>query len=228
VNHLDEDDQPRSHGRGDLLVLELLHQPTGRLLGAPASVTRRDAANQTVLGEAPEILFGNGGERIRLRSPTGVVRFVLGNRKGALAMFGTESGSTVMTCNGIVDADDREIRFGGWVEVRSLLADGSEDVGGFHLDAERMRMKRNPETGEVERVFATTGARLRWRRIVAVAEDMTVDLLTNTCTIVDHLAAAQVRMPTGLWASCRRAEFNYLTYDAKAWHTLVAADRTRK
>lgn len=229
VEHLDLDDQPLSHAEGNDLVLELGDEPAGRLLGAPAVVTRRDSAGQDIRAEAPVVVLAGGSQELSLR-PLGEERtqIVIGNRQGPLASFGSPDGSTHMLCDGAIDVDDAKIGFNGPTRITSLGPDGEPEADGFHVAAGRMHMGRDPETGEIVSVHMTDGSDLRWRGIEVDARDVSLDLVRHMGIVVDQDGAASVRLPNGSRGRFSRFEFNYLTYESTAWHSQLKGDRTAK
>lgn len=230
VQHLDAKGHPVNHARGETLVVEIGDAPTGQLRGSPAVVTRRDPAGQSVVAIAPVVTFaGSGGQDLSL-IPTdgGQTEITIGNRRGPLATLGQTEGTTRIVCTGPIDVAEDQVLFGGPVTVTSLGPDGEDEPDGFHAAAERMRMGRNPETGEFESIHTSNGTALRWRGIKLRGSEVSLDLVRHWCSLRDRDNRASLTLPSGYSGRCSRAEFNYLTYESKVWGIWMTEDRATK
>jgi len=84
---------------------------------------------------------------------------------------------------------------------------------------------------EMSDVAGKHGVRLDWSRITARAEELTVDLPTNQCTVSDP-HGAEVTLQSGMHVKARLVVANYQTRQWRAWQLVatpsVHGDRDRR
>ena len=117
-------------------------------------------------------------------------------------------------CLGDIHVEADSVRFTGPVEAAGLLPDGAVDPDGLQIDARKLQMQRQPQTGQIAAVVGQD-VRVDWTRLQAQAERVKLDLLRETCVASDPTAAV-VTTPDGRELRARRISVNYLTWEVSS------------
>jgi hypothetical protein len=112
------------------------------------------------------------------------------------------------TCQGNIDVLPDAVVFDGPVAANGLRPDGSEDPDGIHLNAGRLRMARDLETGDIVRVLGDD-VQLDWSRVDATSAEIELDLLRSLCIARDPHNAT-VTADGRVWTA-PHVEVNYET-----------------
>lgn len=132
--------------------------------------------------------------------------------KGGGSKLGWLSGE----CQGEIEVLREAVLFHGPVQANSLLADGTQDPQGMHVDAKRLTMRRHRDTGELLVVEAGGGVTVHWRDLYAKSERVELDLRWQKCIAEDD-NGAEVRFGGGRSYVARRIEANYETYTVRSY-----------
>lgn len=119
------------------------------------------------------------------------------------------------SCLGNIDVLPDSVVFDGPVATHSLLADGTEDASGMHIDARVLRMLRNVDSGEVVRVHGDD-VKLDWSKARAHSAEVEIDLRWSKLIARDANGATVV-LPDGRTYAAPRIELNYDTMAVTSW-----------
>ncbi|MEM7203804.1 MAG: hypothetical protein AAF628_26310 [Planctomycetota bacterium] len=223
---------PPSEASGETMVLWGDEGAAAAVLrGAPATFLRRDEGAQDIAGEAPVIRLARTegrGEWVKLcRTADGLPSITMRHHEGSGSRLGAPGGSSRLECDGDLGLEPLMIVPDGPVTIVSLTAAGVIDPAGLQMQAGSMRARRAATDGQLTEIEAWGGAELDWGSIESAADRLHVDLLTETCRIVDANGTAWVQLP-GVRIVCAIAEFNYRTYESAAWHTLITGEQSTR
>ncbi|HEX5052497.1 MAG TPA: hypothetical protein VFZ65_12040 [Planctomycetota bacterium] len=183
---------------------------------APAEVRRTDGGRiVTTRGAQVRVLHDEGVRVQALRTfadrPTFLLPSVTLHEPGKDGLL----SHMIAVCRGNIDVLPEEVVFGGPVVAQGLNEDGSENPDGVHLEAEQLRMQRQPQTGEIVKVTGRV-VTLDWSKMKARSASAELDARWNRMTFSDP-ADAVVSMPDGREWRSPFIEVNYETMSVK-WH----------
>ncbi|MCY2955827.1 MAG: hypothetical protein NT107_02185 [Planctomycetota bacterium] len=118
-------------------------------------------------------------------------------------------------CASEIEVTPTSVLFHGPVKAYSLLPDGKKDEHGMSVDAQRLSVKRSPETGSVELVEAKGSVTIEWQDLTAHSDQVEIDMRQKRCTAVDP-QGAEVRLGSRHYRA-RRIEANYVNYSVRTW-----------
>lgn len=224
-------------GHGDRLVIAA-GADAGLVIGdpttvQPAEVRRRGTGGREVVAHGARVRFQRAEERLAVL-PTfpGHSQFLVPD----IELRGGASSSAAWTdlrayCRGEIEVLPDAVAFRGPVTAQGLLPDGSEDPAGLRIATEQLELRRDPRTGEVQRLRASGDVRLDWPRIRARCRELEVDLAWQRCIVRDPVGA-EVWLPDGQYFRSRHLEANYTTlsvdsYDGRFEQRPAVAEKLR-
>ena len=227
------------HGEGELLagskgaraLLFLGDAGTGR----PAQLRRLEGGEPTMIAEGPRVRCTIDDKRITVlttfpgQSRTVTPRVTFRAAPVAAASTAGAAGPPARAnwirgeCHGEVDVLRDAVLFRGPVTATSLLPSGGEDPDGMHIAAQKLRMERDAETGQLTRVLAEGGVTCNWRQLHARSQTVELDLKWQRCIATDP-DVATIRFGSGRSYEARHLEANYATYAVTVWQGRLIRD----
>jgi len=115
-------------------------------------------------------------------------------------------------CRGKIQVLPESVLFHGPVTAHSLLPSGALDPDGIEIQASKLNMNRNQDSGEIEQVIANGGVVLDWpqRELWATSKRLELDLRWQRCIAQDP-ESAELRLKGGITYQSRRLEAYYET-----------------
>ena len=211
---------------GKILIMSV-DDGSGCITGYPARF-QRTGDQQALSGVASSIRFpatSSGGSLMLLPEGPLTPRLTIQGSSGSLARLSGRGGTTTIESRGPIQANSKAFQMADLVKIKSLLPDGSIHPEGAQLRANKVIIRRDPQTGEALRVFAQGNTNLRWKGLRADSQELSLNLQSNLCVARGGEREAVITLPDQ--TSCRGpwVEVNYLTYEVRAWKTLFTEGR---
>ena len=91
-----------------------------------------------------------------------------------------------------------------------------------------MRLVRDPKSGELVRIEARGNVVLDWSRITATADELTLDLVAQTCAVGSTDGRAHVALPNGVQVTAAFVEADYAKMSVRSWHGRILSEAGRR
>jgi hypothetical protein len=207
------------NGAGDELIIRSDREgkvfTEGRLTGMPAKIVSFDARGRETDAESHLVWF------LHEKSGQFVTLHKVDDHFPVLRLLGlpqTQSGQPermMLTCDGKIKMEPREIRCMGPVTARGLDVRGAIDPNGYMLDGKSMVMGRS-EKGEVTSVSVTGDVVFRFVDAAGECDDLEIDLLQTILTARGTEKPAIVTTPSGA-VHLSQVNYNYRTKMVETW-----------
>jgi hypothetical protein len=132
-----------------------------------------------------------------------------------------------LICQGDVEVLPDKVIVKGPVTGRTYRPDGTLDPAGMALDAGGLWLVRDQKTGDVREIMAGRGADLRFDRVHARGEQLTLDLAHSLVMIDDRAGNGRIEGPMPAWRGMR-AQYNFVTMEVSAWASGLSFEHARR